>query len=660
MFKKKSTSLFFKVMLLLNAFIIIPALIICFVVNYQFTQTITGEIREKLQRISEEKQSKLSMQLTNIQNTAYFLAHDNYAMDCFATLRSEQTIEPEKLRRISTNLEKIYEQGQGIYENIGYYFEGRVIVDGIGGKSTQDLLQENKTITNLIRLAPTTGRPVLVNRISYYKDSSVANTFFMAIELNNITEKIINNGQNEAMRSIILDQNGLIIASDNQEQIMTLNFKTAESDTARFFANMEQSQSGVDFLTWEGQKYLAAFSKDPIHGFYTVTYIPVSEYDQKINALLKTIITLFGLCVILGLLSSYLITKKTITNSLGKLTKGIQLMGNGDFSNTIHIESSDEIGQMGADLNNMSDRLSEMIGLAMETAEQVGSGMQEITIGNQNLSSRTQEQASTLHQISSSAEEITASIQQTALNAEQAKQLSTSTLGVVEDGEKSINATINAMQQINESSKKISDIIKVVSDIAFQTNLLALNAAVEAARAGEQGRGFAVVAAEVRNLASRTANSSKEIEMLINESVDRIERGNEAVQQSGEILQKIVQNTKHTSDVIMEIAAAIEEQSASSEQISTAIEQLNEVTQQNAALVEEITSSSEVLSSRAAELSQMMQAFKIKRQRQSNGQNKQEEQAHTLERKETATALPSQRKEPKTKWEVINDDLDQF
>ena len=333
------------------------------------------------------------------------------------------------------------------------------------------------------------------------------------------------------MRSIILDQNGLIIASDNQEQIMTLNFKTAESDTARFFANMEQSQSGVDFLTWEGQKYLAAFSKDPIHGFYTVTYIPVSEYDQKINALLKTIITFFGLCVILGLLFSYLMTKKTIINSLRKLTKGIRLMSNGDFSNTIHLESSDEIGQMGADLNNMSERLSKMIGLAMETAEQVGSGMQEITIGNQNLSSRTQEQASTLTDLFFSWRNSASN--KTALNGRQ--QLSTSTLEVVQDGERSINETINAMQQIDESSKKISDIIKVVSDIAFQTNRLALNAAVESARAGEQGRGFDVVAAEVRNLASRTANSSKEIEMLINESVDRIERGNEAVQQSGEI-----------------------------------------------------------------------------------------------------------------------------
>lgn len=613
MSKKRTTSLFFKIMLLLNAFIIIPALIICIIVHHQFTQAITGEIRDKLQRISEEKQSKFSFQLSNLKELAYSLARDNYALDCFEELRTTNYIAPEKLRRISANLEKIYQQGQGIYENIGYYFDGYVIADGIGGKSSQEINLENKTIINLIRLSPTTGRPVLVNRISYYEESSVANTLFMAIELNNVTNTIINNGQNETMKTIILDESGLIVASDYTEYIMTYNFKTDSSDTARFFAQMENKRSGVDFLTWEGERYLAAFSRDPVHGFYTVTYIPVSEYNSKVYALLKTITALVALCVVLGLLFSYLLTKKTIVDSLRVLTKGIQYMSKGDFSNTIPFKSNDEIGQMGTDLNTMSQHLSKMIGLSMETAEQVWSGMEEIATGNQNLSSRTQEQASTLQQISSTIEEITAAIQQTAVNSEQARQISTATLAVVEEGEESIHDTIDAMHQINESSKKIGDIIKVVSDIAFQTNLLALNAAVEAARAGEQGRGFAVVAAEVRNLASRTAESSKEIEMLINESVTRVNRGNEAVQKSNEILQRIVQNTKDTSDVITEIAAVMEQQSASAEQIKSAVQQLNQVTQQNAALAEEITASSEDLSTRATELSQMLQAFKIRR-----------------------------------------------
>ena len=216
-----------------------------------------------------------------------------------------------------------------------------------------------------------------------------------------------------------------------------------------------------------------------------------------------------------------------------------------------------------------------------------------------------------MEEITATIEEVNSSVMLTSANSDKADQISQFTLEAVNAGEKSITETNEAMEQITASSKQIAEIIRVVNDIAFQTNLLALNAAIEAARAGEQGRGFAVVAAEVRNLARRSSEASKEIETLIKESIHRVEKGSYLVQQSAEMLQQIVENTKQTTSVIAEVAVAMREQMAASEQIQVSIEQLNLVTQQNAAMGEEMLTSGKSLNSEAVSLSAMVNQFKI-------------------------------------------------
>lgn len=301
----------------------------------------------------------------------------------------------------------------------------------------------------------------------------------------------------------------------------------------------------------------------------------------------------------------------SVLKSLPSLMHHFQSAAQGDLTVKASVLSQDEIGQISIAFNNMLTQQQSILEKIKSTANSFGTAANELNQGNQDLSQRTQEQAATLEEVASTIQLNASSLEQIAANSSQASDISQITLGNVKAGKTAVKETEDAMEEITNSSRKIAEIIRVVNDIAFQTNLLALNAAVEAARAGEQGRGFAVVAAEVRNLAQRVTESSKEIEKLIQESVDKIEKGNLSVRNSSKILEQIVENTNRASDIVQEITAAVKEQSFSANQIQTSIEQLNQVTQQNAAMVEEITASTVSLNDQAEELTTMVSTFHL-------------------------------------------------
>jgi methyl-accepting chemotaxis protein len=277
----------------------------------------------------------------------------------------------------------------------------------------------------------------------------------------------------------------------------------------------------------------------------------------------------------------------------------------------LHCDSADEVGDLVRALDAMVQRLRGSIQSVRQATESIGLASGEIATGNQDLSQRTEQTASSLQQTASSMEQLNGTVRQSADAAAQANQLASSASSVAQRGGAVVSQVVATMNEINTSSKKISDIIGVIDGIAFQTNILALNAAVEAARAGEQGRGFAVVASEVRSLAQRSAEAAKEIKALIGTSVDKVKMGSQLVGDAGTTMNEIVASVKRVSDIIGEITAASSEQREGIGQVNTAVTQLDQMTQQNAALVEQSAAAAESLREQAAKLVSVVNTFQL-------------------------------------------------
>ena len=322
-----------------------------------------------------------------------------------------------------------------------------------------------------------------------------------------------------------------------------------------------------------------------------------------INSIVISLVTVAVMGMLLTRLLSRMLVLRDTMREIGT--------GSGDLTLRLSADGTDELASIGQSYNQFVGKMQGVLAQVRQSAEGVATASAEIAHGNNDLSSRTEQQASALEETAASMEELGSTVKQNADSARQANQLAQSASTVAVQGGEVVGQVVETMKGINESSRKISDIISVIDGIAFQTNILALNAAVEAARAGEQGRGFAVVASEVRSLAGRSAEAAKEIKQLINASVERVEQGTALVDRAGVTMAEVVGSIQRVTTIMGEISVASNEQAMGVAQVGEAVIQMDQTTQQNAALVEEMAAAATGLKSQAQDLVQVVAVFKL-------------------------------------------------
>ncbi len=339
----------------------------------------------------------------------------------------------------------------------------------------------------------------------------------------------------------------------------------------------------------------------------------IQTSNQLLSESIRLVLILSVIMLFISAAIAFLITKGLLRQLGGEPVYAVEIAGQiaeGNLAIDIATKANDDSSLLYA-IKSMRDRLVSIVGNVREGTDTIATASTQIASGNADLSSRTEAQAGSLEETASSMEELTSTVRQNADNARQANQLVVSASEIATRGGNVVGQVVSTMGDIQDSSRKIADIIGVIDGIAFQTNILALNAAVEAARAGEQGRGFAVVAAEVRTLAQRSAAAAKEIKGLIDDSVGKVASGSKLVDEAGATMDEIVTSVRRVADIMSEITAASQEQSDGIEQVNQAIGQMDQMTQQNAALVEQAAAAARSMQDQAANLSQAVSVFRL-------------------------------------------------
>ncbi len=408
--------------------------------------------------------------------------------------------------------------------------------------------------------------------------------------------------------------------SDPQEKAALQKFTEAHTQMAQGYRKGFEVFQSLGFVPSAGDADVADIDQGPAKLLTALSEQVASSSAAIANgaeqdahrALISSLVAL-ALVTGLGVVAGLVLTR-SVVRPLREAVSVAHKVAAGDLTSTIALEGQDEPARLLQALKAMQENLENVVSGVRSSAESVASASAEIAQGNADLSMRTEEQASSLDETASSMQQLQQTVQQNAANAQRASELARNGSAVAERGGAVVEQMVQVVQGIQESSRRIADIIGVIDSIAFQTNILALNAAVEAARAGEQGRGFAVVASEVRNLATRSASAAQEIKTLIQASVERVQAGSALAQNAGGTMAEVVASIRGVSELMQEISHASSDQTNDMLRVTQAVVRMDEATQQNAALVEESAAAAGSLSGQASELVQAVAVFRMRHQ----------------------------------------------
>ena len=605
------------------AIVLVPMLVVAFFSVMKASSNLEScakqsarEIAQGLADLTEKTMSqelKLAKQIS-LENTVISMAS---TVDRFG-LENTGSAAEQLVMMLSQAMHEIGEEYEGIMITD---VKGIVYADGSGGKmkgrslADQGYFIQAKTGTANIGSAlrsEITGKLIVPVCAPIFKDSKkFMGCVVVIVQIDYIMNKLANTKIGKTGYAFMIDRQGIIVAHPNPEHILKLDI-SAQKGMEQIASEMMAGQSGVQEYTFDGSTKIAGFSPVKLTGWSVGATQPKSEYlaaGREIRNLIALITTVS--LVIVTILIIFFARGITIPLAMG--VDIAKKMAQGDFTHTIEVERQDEIGALAEALREMVTRLGALVSNVKLISNEVHSTTNEVASGAHGLSQATQEQAAAIEQIAATIEEIASAIKMNASNADQGLAKAKNTKNALSNNLELGGRLSQAMDDIYQSSGKIEEIIATVNEVAFQTNLLALNAAVEAARAGEHGKGFAVVAEEVRSLAQKTADASKQIKVLIEDTLNKIHAGNDLVKLADTSLTESVSYMDELSETMDEIASSSAEQANGVDELNLSISQIETLTQQNASTVEELASASESMSMKTKQLSEMVEIFKTNR-----------------------------------------------